>query len=246
MKDNILSQLTVKTIKNVKEYGITYSTVFLYQILIGLFSYPYYLVFKKGRFFFFRQKKIPYYYHWYNIAHTNERSVEVPIILDILKYQLEMKKESHILEVGNVLFHYIHHFHDVVDKYEVWENVINSDILDFHPEKKYDVIISISTIEHVGFEEGEKSCEKLYHALDHMKSLLVNGGKLVVTFPIGYNNYLDNELRCRNLIFHEMYSLQKISRGNDWIECSFEDIRDSKWYDPYPYANGLVIGVINK
>ena len=43
--------------------------------------------------------------------------------------------------------------HDIVDKYEKKKGIINQDIVDYKPDKKYDLIISISTLEHVGWDE---------------------------------------------------------------------------------------------
>jgi len=60
---------------------------------------------------------------------------------------------KNILEIGNVLSRHIKLEHDILDKYETAKGVINEDIVDFKSEKKYDLIISISTLEHVGWDE---------------------------------------------------------------------------------------------
>jgi hypothetical protein len=80
--------------------------------------------------------------------------------------------------VGNVLSHYFSVNHDVVDKYEKAEGVINRDIIDFHPSKEYDLIISISTLEHVGWDE-DISDHKILHdpskilrAIENLRGLL--------------------------------------------------------------------------
>lgn len=101
-------------------------------------------------FFLFNKKLYNYYIAPYNNTHRNERKVEIPIIVDyIRKYPTES-----ILEVGNVLSHYFSNAtHDIVDKYEQAINVLNEDIVDYGSNKKYDLIISISTLEHVGYEE---------------------------------------------------------------------------------------------
>ena len=48
-------------------------------------------------------------------------------------------KINELLEIGNVLSHYFKWDHDVVDKYEKVEGVINEDVVDFRPSKKYDI-----------------------------------------------------------------------------------------------------------
>src|SRR5450759_2230718 len=87
--------------------------------------------------FTFRNSEFRYIYHrtW-----RNERKIEAPIAL----YELENHSSQEILEVGNVLHHYIQVKHDVVDKYEIAKGVINEDIVDFRPEKSYGLILSIS------------------------------------------------------------------------------------------------------
>ena len=44
--------------------------------------------------------------------------------------------------------------HDVLDKYEKGNNVINDDVVSFSTEVKYDLIVSVSTLEHVGWDEN--------------------------------------------------------------------------------------------
>jgi hypothetical protein len=62
-------------------------------------------------------------------------------------------KERNILEIGNVLSHYFPVNHDIVDKYEKADGVINQDVVHFYSPKKYDLIVSVSTLEHVGWDE---------------------------------------------------------------------------------------------
>lgn len=141
----------------------------------------------KNKDFVFKGKFYKNLYNKYNATWINERKVEVPIFLEILKNN----KHKKILEVGNVLSHYTDVNHTIVDKYEVDEKnkVINMDILHYRPKEKYDLILSISTLEHVG-----KDCDdpKLaIEAIKHLYSLLKPGCALVFTFPRGYNRYMD-------------------------------------------------------
>jgi hypothetical protein len=108
--------------------------------------------------FIFNGKTYYYFVHKYNTTWKNERAVEVPIIWDIVREHYRQGKR--VLEVGNVLSHYFRIFHDVLDKYEVAEGVINQDVVDFKPAWKYDLIVSISTLEHVGWDEEPKEPEK--------------------------------------------------------------------------------------
>ncbi len=90
-------------------------------------GYHYYTKVKSRKSFTFQGKTYPNFYHRYNIPWKNERTVEIPIVRDIIK-DIE---EDRILEVGNVLSHYFYVEHDVVDKYEKAEGVINEDVVNF-------------------------------------------------------------------------------------------------------------------
>src|SRR5437660_5287962 len=59
-------------------------------------------------------QEYPYCLAAYNYAWKNERTVEVPIAARVL----EAHKGKRILEVGNVLPHYLPTSHIVIDKYE--------------------------------------------------------------------------------------------------------------------------------
>ena len=89
-----------------------------------------------------------YIVHPHGFTWTNERAVEIPIA----QAALQDNKNPRILEVGNVTRHYFSSSHTVVDKYERAEGIINADIVDYSPPDKYDLIISISTLEHVGWD----------------------------------------------------------------------------------------------
>jgi len=95
----------------------------------------------------------------------NERAVEIPIIWHIVREN----KGKRILEAGNVLSHYFRVDHDIVDKYERAEDVINEDVVNFQPSKKYDLIVSISTLGHVGWDENPKEPSKILKAIEHLK-----------------------------------------------------------------------------
>src|SRR3990167_11221224 len=127
--------------------------------------------------FTFQGSQYNYFFHKYNVAWRNERTVEIPII----KKFVDEYKGKNILEVGNVLSHYFLVRHDIIDKYEKAKNVFNQDITEYKLEKKYDLIISVSTLEHVGWEEKPKNPEKYEIAISCLKKMLAKKGKLLVT-----------------------------------------------------------------
>lgn len=158
-----------------------------------------------------------YFYHHYNTTWKNERAVEVPIIMK----KIQSCQGCRILEIGNVLSHYVHFQHDIVDKYDKADGVINQDVVDFQPaeNEKYDLIVSISTMEHVGWDETPRDPEKIPRALENLSTkCLASGGEIVVTLPIGYNTYLDKLLKEDKIQFTEQYYLKRISDDNKWIQ----------------------------
>ena len=120
----------------------------------------------RAKTFQFDGQEYEYLYHPYNRTWKNERGVEIPIFRELL-FKHEGKR---VLEVGNVLSHYFPIHHEVVDKYEVAPGVINRDIVEFVPQDKFDLIISISTLEHVGWDEQPQKPIKLLQAIDHLRS----------------------------------------------------------------------------
>lgn len=187
-------------------------------------------------------KTYHYFYHKYNYTWRNERTVEIAIVWDIIKkYQGKA-----ILEVGNVLSNYFSINHDVLDKYDNGKGVIKEDVIDFKSSKKYDLIFSISTLEHVGWDEEIKESDKILYAIENLKSCLADMGILVVTMPLGYNSYLDKLLKEKKIEFTKTYFMKRITSDNKWAETTWEDIKDLKFsYDPV-FANGLIIGIIKK
>lgn len=190
----------------------------------------------KGR-FQFRGKELAYLLHRYNITWASERGVEVPAV----RCYLETAGEK-VLEIGNVLSHYGPIKHEVIDKFEKGDGVINEDIVHFHPGKQYDLIVSISTFEHIGYDDDAagSSADKMQEAIRASRRLLSRSGKLVITAPIGYNPDLDRLLRQDQLGSAKEIYLKKYGRL-DWRECPKQEALQAKYKDPFPYANAIVV-----
>jgi hypothetical protein len=153
---------------------------------------------------------------------------------------------KNILEIGNVLSHHVRFEHDVLDKYEIAKGVINADAVDFESEKKYDLIVSISTLEHVGWDEKPRDDMKIPRAIGNLKNLISSrGGTMLITLPLGYNPVLDKLVKNGELQFSKQYYLRRISKGNEWVEGSLEDAQFAKYNTPLPFDNVLLIGIIS-
>jgi SAM-dependent methyltransferase len=181
-----------------------------------------------------------YLTHHYNATWRNERAVELPLVAEFLS---ELPATARLLEVGNVLAYYRPSSHTVVDKFEPTAGVINKDILEFGEPKSFDAIVSISTLEHVGWDETPREEHRAERALSHMRSLLTDGGRLFLSFPIGYNPPLDQAAFEGRLGFRRVHYLQRISADNRWAEVELSAIRGARYGEPYPCANALFVGI---
>lgn len=192
------------------------------------------------RYFNYNGSRLEYFQHPKNLVWTNERGIEIPIIIDYIK----KSSAQNILEVGAVLPHYYPQLkHDVVDKFEKNIGIINEDIITFHPSTKYDLIVSISTLEHVGFEDDLKDSEGILKAINNLKeNCLAEKGKIIITLPLGYNKDVDRYLFDKRLGFSQEYYFKKKSVLNTWEEINPEEARKVK-FDRFS-AQGIVIGII--
>jgi hypothetical protein len=139
----------------------------------------------------------------YNRIHFNnraERAVEVSIAFDFLARQESKEK---VLEIGNTLQHYENTLSDIlgirhrriVDKFEEGPGITNIDIMEIDAEEKYQTIVSISTVEHVGqhcsptgkygMQKQASDFEAPLKAIAKIYDLLAPGGHALLTVPFG-------------------------------------------------------------
>ena len=196
---------------------------------------------KRNKTFEFKGNHFSYFISDYNITVINERTIEIPIITHYLKRY----SSDDVLEVGNVLSHYFDVNHTIVDKYEQEINVINQDICTYNPGRKFQFIATISTVEHIGYDEIPRHPENLIQGIENIKKLLSPGGEAWITVPAGYNPFFKDYIKNGKLIFDELYGMKRISRLNNWIECSPEEALQCPYGPPHATnATGVVIGVI--
>ena len=196
--------------------------------------------------FEFDNKKYSYFFHPYNVTWISERTVEISITLDYL-YQC-VAKGGRFLEVGNVLNHYKYDdtVWPIVDKYERGEHVINKDIVDFNDGTKYDLILSVSTMEHVGFDEEDKNPLKVGQAVRHVaQNLLSDNGRFIFTFPLGFNQNLDKKILEGNMeAVSDIKYLKRVSKLK-WEQVDKSQLEGIKYNEPYAGGNGLAVVYVN-
>ncbi len=131
----------------------------------------------------------PEFHHPDGRTWLTERAVEVAVARAFLD---RAPLGARVLEVGNVLGRYGGTGHLVIDRYERAPGVLNVDAADYAaPELAFDAIVSVSTLEHVGWDEPERDLGKAERTIAHLRRLLAPGGRMLVTIPLGYHPALD-------------------------------------------------------
>jgi hypothetical protein len=200
--------------------------------------------------FGFRGQQLPYFYHPYNHTWLSERTVEVPIA----RAWLNGQPDGPTIEVGNVLSHYfpVERGAVILDKHEVAPGVTNEDILTFTPAQSAERIVSISTLEHVGWDSPSRDAQQSLQAVQRIRSWLAPSGKALITFPMGYNPELHRAALDGSLGANWVQLLRRTSMDNVWQECDPAAARDAVYVDwrtvrtiatsgPYPAANVLAV-----
>jgi SAM-dependent methyltransferase len=175
--------------------------------------------------------------HRYHYTWLNERAVELALAQAVVADA----DPARTLEVGNVLAHYGPVRHLVVDKYEPAPHVLNQDVVDVDPGRPLDLVLSVSTLEHVGFDEPEPDPDKPRRVVEHLASLLSPGGRLWATVPVGYNRGFDVRLRAGELGFTRLTALRRVSAANDWAQVDVDEVWDAAYDRLLATAHGLVV-----
>ena len=169
--------------------------------------------------------------------------MEIPIGLAALA----SADPARTLEVGNVLCRYGASAHMVIDKYERAPGVVNADALEF-AGGPYDLIVSISTLEHVGYDEKPRDGVKAVRAVKHLRGLLAPDGTMLATIPLGYNRDLDDALRDGSLGARVTYLGRKSELRWEQIEPAEAKAHGWPWPGggavygwPWPGANVLAV-----
>lgn len=104
----------------------------------------------------------------------------------------------------------------MVDLFESEPGIINADIIGFRPAKQFDRLVSISTVEHIGIDDGDRMPVKALNALHHMFSMIQRGaGCALVTIPWGYNTQLDQAILDGEFDFAKQNTMLRGETG--WV-----------------------------
>lgn len=224
-----------------------------YILLLGLkmaldvpknhFFFWYYKTFRSSDTFEFQGNTYHYLIHPYCTSWKNERAVIIPIIWKLVKTSLSQGKR--ILEVGNTLSYVYPVSHDILDKYEVTDGVINEDVVIYRPNKLYDLIFSVVSMQCIGWDEIPREPRKILPALENLVNLLAPGGQIIVFLGLGYNYEMDKLLRNGILKFDKQYYLKRISNLK-WKEVNWEEVNDVSYDESIPTCIGIVLGIYSR
>lgn len=257
---------TVSTTKN--QYDTETGYIDNYKT-IGVNSVGFYSSDTFSDTFFYDEKQI--YYNRVPINNISERAIEVPIGLKFL----EEHNSKRVLEVGNVLQQYIQQpiygTWDILDKFEVYPGVINIDLMEYNPEEKYDAIVSISTVEHIGQrkdpsgsygeEDINRDRETPLKAIVQIYNLLKEGGHALITVPFGklidhgwlihfddqYMQLLVDKYEIPaselNIKYYKKLDMEMTWNNplQNWVPCLKEDLVNTIYDYPFPNANGIAV-----
>lgn len=186
-------------------------------------------------------RRYAYLYHRHKLTWLTERAVEVPVAQAIV----DGAAGKRVLEIGNVLSHYRPQTHLVLDKYEQAPGVLNRDVVDLDDLGQFDLIVAVSTLEHVGWDEAPRDPDKPLRAIDALRAALAPGGRLVITAPVGYNPALDAAFRSGHAGLSRAAAMRREPGTARWRELA----PDEAWTTPYDFlifrARAVLFGFID-
>ena len=130
-----------------------------------------------------------YFHHPYGQTWNTEREIEIAIALRWLE-----RNRNDVLEIGAVMPYYQDYVkHQVIDPYDPRATI--RDFMENQDLEMYN-ILSISTIEHIGTTDyatnQRQNIVDEEAAINALKQILDDGEKCLVSFPVGYNKFLDD------------------------------------------------------
>jgi hypothetical protein len=133
--------------------------------------------------------------------------------------------------------------HTIIDKYEAGPGVLNVDVIDYDPGQRFGFILSLSTLEHVGWDEQPREPDKAEAALARLGELVEPGGALLVTIPVGVHRRLERAFTAPGAPFESVTLFVKTSRRAIWKRREPADLFRYEYGAPYALANAVLVGV---
>jgi hypothetical protein len=163
----------------------------------------------------------------------SERALEI----GLARRAMRNREPEDVLEVGNVLAFAGLSGHTVVDKYELGDGVLNVDIIEYRPTRRFGLVICISTLEHIGWDEIPRDPNKAAAA---MRTMCDMGDSLLMTIPVGWHRQLEREFVAGPFDLIEL--AVKTSRLARWERRPLAVVNRIEYGRPYANGNAILIG----
>ena len=155
-------------------------------------------------------------------AIDNERTIEVPLG----QYFIDQTQDkSNLIEIGATLPHYREEKHQVVDLDEKHPLAVNRDAYDMNFTGRD--VVSISTIEHVHFDETDQGTAiKIGHSAELAWRIVKQAQRYLLTWPIFHNLQLDAFMSLtdpKGFIVMERILPEGKDGVNLWQKCNAEN-----------------------
>ena len=185
---------------------------------------------------------LEYFDHPYNNTAVNERRVEIPLAMNFIN-----KTHDSLLEVGCVMPYYM-----AISPSVISYNII--DMFDLHPRclaidargfnYTNENVLSISTIEHIGTSDYGATAGDPHSAFDCLNKIIKQAKNYLITWPVGYNKILDDDLRMSDI---DYIILERTNAANEWQESNYmrpydrAELQAYKYSEPFTCGNAIVI-----
>lgn len=179
--------------------------------------------------FSFRNQTIPLFDSPYNTTINNERGVEIPLAASFVNKLVD--KNEDFIEIGCVTPYYFlaQNRKLVIDPTDTHEESVKHDALDYEFYGKN--ILSISTIEHVGFGDYGLSAEH-GKAIKLLNKILLQSKLFFLTIPFGFNLDLDKYILSDFIMNYRHIFFFERKADNRWEHVAIPQ------RTIYPYYNG--------
>ena len=165
---------------------------------------------------------------YYNEPARNERNIELPLAFWFIE-----NFPNDLVEIGEVTPFYVNPEHPVYDLSAELEER-KRDLFDVDCAGKN--VLSISTVEHVGFGDYGNTPEP-HKAIEAVKHLKKKAKKYLITFPVGYNRELEADLVKSRI----KYFLMERDEQNKWVMSHHKDMNKYEYNNPYYAGNAICV-----
>ena len=177
----------------------------------------------------FRGERYRYLYHRYKHTWLTERAVEVPVVqamVDRHPGRPRARGGQRPVALPRAAAT------SLSTSTSRRPGILNRDVLDLDDLGRFDLVVAISTLEHVGRDEEPRDPELAPEAVRRLEALVAPGGRLVVTVPIGYHPGLDEAFRSRR----PAHDAGRPPRGRGSLGPHWREVApDEVWGTPYDF-----------